>query len=194
LFTFRRPSAEQLRSILEQNRDAVFSYSYVGCSRSELLPSGYNIDHREIRLGAGQATFGAAKLALRKWKMFEMDWLRLFPKDAEIRAGALVAVVPSHLGFSSINLCRVVYVDESEFSYAFAYGTLGEHAEMGEERFTVSWNREDDSVSYEILAFSKPRAVLARIGYPFGRALQRRFAEASLIAMADQFPSGGKIL
>ncbi len=28
----------------------------------------------------------------------------------------------------------------------FRYGTLPDHAESGEERFAVDWNREDDSV------------------------------------------------
>ena len=40
--------------------------------------------------------------------------------------------------------------------FGFAYGTLREHAESGEERFTVEWSRDDDRVWYDILAFFAP--------------------------------------
>jgi uncharacterized protein (UPF0548 family) len=58
-------------------------------------------------------------------------------------------------------------------------------AESGEERFTVEWNREDDSVGYDILAFSHPLQTLARLGYPLSRLLQKRFAEGSKTAMFE---------
>jgi uncharacterized protein (UPF0548 family) len=79
-----------------------------------------------------------------------------------------------------------VYVVDEEGPmerFGFAYGTLAEHAESGEERFTVEWNRYDDSVWYDILAFSRPRQMLARLGHPVSRLLQRKFAKDSKLAM-----------
>jgi uncharacterized protein (UPF0548 family) len=38
---------------------------------------------------------------------------------------------------------------------------------------------------YDILAFSRPRQMLARIGYPLSRLLQKRFAEGSKAAMLE---------
>jgi uncharacterized protein (UPF0548 family) len=186
LFSLSRPSDEQLRSILEQQKDAPFSYADVGASGDAALPDGYNVDRYRTKLGAGMTTFAAAKLALQRWQMFDRSWLRVFPEDVEIREGAAVAVVAAHLGFYSINLCRIVCLVDSEgpvSTFGFAYGTLLEHAESGEERFTVSWNKSDDSVWYEIVAFSRPRAVLARIGYPISRMMQRKFGRTSLAAM-----------
>ncbi len=63
--------------------------------------------------------------------------------------------------------------------------TIGfsEHAERGEERFTVEWRRDDGLVHYDLYAFSRPNNLLARIGYPLARRLQRRFAGDSLRAM-----------
>jgi uncharacterized protein (UPF0548 family) len=122
--------------------------------------------------------------------MFDIGWLRIFPRNPKIRKDAVVAVVASHLGFWSININRIVYVVESEGSrpvFGFAYGTLLEHVESGEERFTVSWSPSDNSVWYEIVALSKPRHVLARIGYPISRMLQRRFGHDSLAAMRSRF-------
>jgi uncharacterized protein (UPF0548 family) len=119
--------------------------------------------------------------------MFNIPWLRLFWPNSLIRAGTNVAVMVHHFGFWSLNACRIVYVVEDKAAnrrrYGFAYGTLDGHAERGEERFTVEWNREDDTVSYEILAFSRPRKLLAIMGYPLARSLQRRFAAASKAAM-----------
>jgi len=58
-----------------------------------------------------------------------------------------------------------------------SYGTFEGHAESGEERFTVDWNQANDKVCYDIPAFSGPREMLARIGYPLSRSLQKNFAK-----------------
>ena len=55
-------------------------------------------------------------------------------------------------------------------------------AEMGEERFSVEW-REDGTVWYDLLAFSRPRLWLARLAHPLTRRVQRRFARESKAAM-----------
>jgi uncharacterized protein (UPF0548 family) len=55
--------------------------------------------------------------------------------------------------------------------------------ERGEERFSVEYHREDDSVWYDLLAFSIPLHWLAILGYPLSRAAQRRFATDSKAAM-----------
>ena len=67
--------------------------------------------------------------------------------------------------------------------FGFAYGTLPDHAGSGEERFLVEWDRKDDSVWYGILAFSRPRHLLARIGYPWVRRVQKRFGRESAAVM-----------
>jgi len=194
VFQLSRPSDEQVRAILEQQKAAPFSYAEVGASRQANLPIGYNIDRYRTQLGTGSSSFAAAQAALQSWEMFNMKWLRIFPAGAEIRQGQAVAVIVAHLGFYSINLSRIVYLCNSQGpirTVGFAYGTLVEHAETGEERFTVSWDRSDDSVWYEIVAFSKPRATLARLGYPFGRAMQKRFGRASLAAMVKSVGERG---
>ncbi|MGO4881914.1 MAG: DUF1990 family protein [Bryobacteraceae bacterium] len=171
---------------------APFSYPEVGATRDGRLPHGYNhgynIDRRRVRMGAGLSTFAAAKAAFERWEMFNKSWMRVFPGNAAIREGVTVAVVPAHFGFYSINVSRIVYVIETETPirrFGFAYGTLPEHVESGEERFTVSWDSIDDSVWYEIVAFSRPRAILARIGYPVSRALQRKFGRTSVAGMME---------
>jgi uncharacterized protein (UPF0548 family) len=95
-----------------------------------------------------------------------------------------VGVLARALGLC-LNACRVVYVVEEEEPvrrFAFAYGTLPEHAESGEERFQVEL-LEDDSVWYDILAFSRPNQLLARLAYPYVRRKQKQFARESMLAM-----------
>ncbi|PYS27408.1 MAG: DUF1990 domain-containing protein, partial [Acidobacteria bacterium] len=57
------------------------------------------------------------------------------------------------------------------------------HAEMGEEIFQISISPGSEEVSYRIRAASRPRAALARIGYPITRLLQSRFRRDSIAAM-----------
>jgi uncharacterized protein (UPF0548 family) len=136
-------------------------------------------------LGQGANTFERAKSAVRLWKMFDMPWISLCWPDTPIETGATVAVLVSHLGFWSLNACRIVYViDEQGPSekYGFAYGTLEEHGEIGEERFTVEFNSADASVGYDLCAFSRPGRI-ARLAYPLSRSLQKSFVKGSNEAM-----------
>jgi len=91
-------------------------------------------------------------------------------------------VLAHHLGFWSLHVARIVYVIDEPRKYVFAYGTLAEHAESGEEWFGVE-QRDDHSVWYEVLAFSREKHLLAKIGYPFTRSLQRKFRRDSGLAM-----------
>jgi len=121
---------------------------------------------------------------VRAWKMFDMPWIELCWPDTPIEPGATVAVLVSHLGFWSLNACRIVYVigeHGASEKYGFAYGTLPEHGERGEERFTVESN-SDGTVSYDLYAISRP-GTSARLAYPYTRALQKRFARDSKAAM-----------
>jgi uncharacterized protein (UPF0548 family) len=188
LFLFNEPSAQRIARFLDAQRDAPFSYDEVGASREGAkAPAGYAVDHNRARLGRGRSTFERTVAALYSWKMFDVVWARLVPADAPVEVGTTVAVLARHYGFYSLNPCRISYtIEEDEGGLVrrgFAYGTLPEHGERGEERFTVEWRREDDSVFYELYAFSRPNHFLAKLGYPLSRRLQRRFARDSLRAM-----------
>ena len=120
--------------------------------------------------------------------MFDMQWLKLYWTDTPLIVGATIGVLINHLGFWSLNANRIVYVIEEQGAiekYGFAYGTLRAHAECGEERFSVEYHQADNKVWYEIYAFSKPKHILAKLGYPFSRRLQKRFASESMKAMVD---------
>ena len=188
MFFVREPSAERISDVIESQRQTPFSYAEVGASREGAKElAGFVVDHNRVRLGEGRETFGRAIAALLGWKMFDVGWARLLPTDAPVQVGTTVAVLARHYGLRSLNVSRVVYgIEEHDGDVqrrGFAYGTLPEHAACGEERFTIEWDRNDDSVFYDLYAFSRPNHVLAKLGCPVARGLQRRFAKDSLRAM-----------
>jgi uncharacterized protein (UPF0548 family) len=185
VFCLHTPSADVVREFVEQQRFSEFSYPEVRASAS-LLPGGYNVDRNRILLGTGEATWRRATEAIRSWQMFNLPWMRLCWPTTPIQVGSDVAILVHHFGFCSLNAARVAYVVDEDgpiTRFGFAYGTLREHAERGEERFTVEWNRSEDQVWYSILAFSVPNKALARLGYPLSRMLQKKFGKGSKAAM-----------
>jgi uncharacterized protein (UPF0548 family) len=184
VWSFRQPAEPYLRDFLNAQQRVAFSYREVGLSRDQ-APAGYNLDHNRILLGKGQAVFEAACAALRRWQMFPGEWARIEPADAPLQTGTTVAVLAHAFGLWWLNAARIVYVIEEEGPvrrFGFAYGTLPQHLEQGEERFSVEWH-PDDTVWYDLLAFSRPRYWLVRLAYPLARRLQRRFARESQAAM-----------
>jgi len=185
MFTFFEPSDEKIENFLEAQRDLPFSYAEVGASQNT-IPAGYPVNHHRVQLGNGADIYERAKNALRNWTMYQTDWTRLYPPKVPIAARAVVCVVVNHGFCWSLNPCRIIYVSEEAEAverYGFAFGTLPGHSEKGEERFTVEWRREDDSVWYELLAFARPHHILAKIGFPFVGFFQRKFGEDSKRAM-----------
>lgn len=186
MFLLLKPDARRIERFLAAQRNRTFSYREVGHSRRG-APPGYMVDHSRVRLGEGRAAFARAVEAVRSWRMFDQGWVSLHPAAAPIEPGTTVAVRCRHFGFWSLHACRVVYrVDEEGpvVRFGFAYGTLPDHVERGEERFTVEWHHEDGSVWFDLYAFSRPDHPLVRLAYPLTRLLQRRFASGSQRTMA----------
>jgi uncharacterized protein (UPF0548 family) len=185
MLSLRKPSADRFRQFLVAQSKLDFTYPAVGATAA-VPPAGYVVDHTRIKLGEGTRTFAAAKAALERWEHFRLGWVETWPPETPIQAGQVVAVIARLFGLWWLNACRIVYVVDEQGPvqrYGFAYGTLPEHAESGEERFTVEWHEQDAAVWYDILAFSRPQQLLARLGYPWARRLQKRFARDSAAAM-----------
>ncbi len=181
----RKPSSESIRRFLTEQAKLPFSYSTVGATAGT-PPLGYVVDRTRIKLGEGERVFHAAKAALQRWDHFRLGWVEAWPSNTPIQPGEVVAVMGRAFGMWWLNACRIIYVvDESgpHSKFGFAYGTLPGHVESGEERFVIEWNRADNSVWYDIIAFSRPHHILTRLGYPFVRRLQKRFGRDSAASM-----------
>ncbi|MEJ7604501.1 MAG: DUF1990 domain-containing protein [Kofleriaceae bacterium] len=178
-----RPDAAAIERFLDAQRGRPYSYEEIGHTRhGERTHRGYAVDHNRERLGTGGATFAAARDAIRAWRMFPAPWTAIEPK-APIEVDAMVGVLVKAFGVWWLNAARIIYVIDEPRRFGFAYGTLSAHAERGEERFLVEW-LDDDTVWYDLYAFSRPRLWAARLASSMTRALQRRFARDSKAAMA----------
>jgi uncharacterized protein (UPF0548 family) len=200
MFLLQRPDRATIDRFIASSVQMPLSYGPVGLTRAagcqavnrerpdqSAPPRGFDEDETVAAIGQGEADFTRACAALRAWKQFEIGWAELMrPPDAGITAGTNVALVIRHFGFWSLNGARVVYeIDDRghDGRFGFAYGTLPNHAEAGEESFEVWLDRRTDQVMYRIHAVSRPRALLARLGYPIARHLQARFRRDSVVAM-----------
>lgn len=182
MILFCRPSPSALDAFRAAQAELPFTYPSVG-STATTPPADYTVDRTRVQLGGGEAVFAAARAALQRWEQFRLGWVEPHPGDLPLRPGEVVAVVARLVGVWWVNACRIVYAVDEPTRFGFAYGTLPDHAETGEERFLVEWDRDTDAVWYDILAFSRPRHPLARLGYPLTRRAQRRFARDSANVM-----------
>lgn len=211
MFLLSKPSSDVVERFIASQEKLPFTYSQTGATLDlperravpaskqprgiQSLP-GFTVDHNRVKLGEGKEIYERAVTALQRWRQFELGWLTIVPAGAPVSVGTTVAVRAHTFGLWSLSAARIVYLieeDEEVKRFGFAYGTLPDHVECGEERFTVEWHT-DDSVWYDLCAFSRPRHPLARMAFPLTRRLQRRFAKESLAAMAAgcSFPSPQK--
>ena len=183
--SLRKPPVESICRFLTAQTKLPFSYSAVGATATT-PPAGYVVDHTRIKLGEGEAVFHSARAALQRWEHFQLGWVETWPREVPIKSGEVVAILGRVAGMWWLNSCRIVYVvDESgpTSRFGFAYGTLPGHVESGEERFMVEWDRGENSVWYDILAFSKPNHFLTRIAHSLTRRFQKQFGRDSAASM-----------
>ena len=180
-----KPSEDTIQQFLQKQSNASFAYPEVHFTQKDEAVPGYNNDHNRVLLGSGQAMYAAACEAIRTWRMFPGDWAWIEPVGAPIRTGETLVMVARVFGLHWLNACRIVYTLDGSGPvrrFGFAYGTLPQHIECGEERFSVEWH-EDDTVWYDLKAFSHPRLWMVKLAYPLARHLQRRFVRESQRAM-----------
>ncbi len=180
-----RPSDQTITRFIESQSRLPFSYLQTGATRTQ-PPAAFAVDHNRIKLGSGLETYERARSAMQQWKQFDLGWVSVVPSGLPIEVGTTVGVLARTFGLWTLNACRIVYLVDEEREgkrFGFAYGTLPDHVEQGEERFMIEWRQEDDSVWYDILAFSRPRHPLAKLTRPIVRQLQKNFARDSLATM-----------
>jgi uncharacterized protein (UPF0548 family) len=183
MFRITEPSDSVVEKFISSQRNLEFTYPEVGATK-ETPPAAYTIDHNRVQLGVGEVCYRAAAAALKDWRQFDLGWITVVPRAVPVEVGAIVAVKARAFGAWTLNAARVVYVIDEPRRFGFAYGTLPDHIECGEERFLVEW-LPDDSVWYDILSFSRPRHPLIRASYPLARRLQKNFARESLRKVAS---------
>ena len=185
MFLLTEPSDFAIATFIANQQDRPFTYSAIGATNGT-PPHGFIVDHNRIQLGRGIQVYKQAISALKQWRQFALGWVSIVPRSMPVEVGATVAVKARAFGTWSLNATRIVYLindPEPVERFGFAYGTLPDHVECGEERFMVEFHKQDESVWYDILAFSKPQHPLVKMTYPLARMLQKRFARDSMEQM-----------
>jgi uncharacterized protein (UPF0548 family) len=155
----------------EELRNADFTYSEVGTTRGDTLPSGYGNLRRSFEIGISTERFEQAAQILLSWDMHRRAGVRVRASSDYVVQGA-VAVLRLGVGRLGVDApVRVAYLVEEPTRKGFAYGTLPGHPESGEEAFVVELH-EGGAVTITITAFSRPSTLLARVGGPISRAIQ----------------------
>jgi uncharacterized protein (UPF0548 family) len=175
-----RPSPAYLADLVERLRDERVTYGELGETRSTTLPAGYYHQRATAVMGQGETVWARAQDALLTWQAHPHAGLTVYPPDAPIDPGTVV-VASAHLGPVALLIpCRVIYKTDEAGCFGFAYGTLPGHPERGEEAFHVRRTAEG-TVSFEVVAFSRPADLITKLGGPFSRAAQaaatRRYIE-----------------
>lgn len=189
MWSLTKPADEEVEQFLARVADAPCSYDEVGISQDAIDGESWRGDRDAQRglLGEGEAVYRAACEAITRWQMFPAGWTEILPRGIAPTEGDVVALVIRTYGLWFRCACRVIYTVDDPGPvrrFGFAYGTLADHVETGEERFLVEWD-EDDRVWYDLRAWSRPRHILTRVGYPVARHQQARFRRESLAAMQE---------
>lgn len=187
MFSPVKPSKQAVDVFLKEQESLSFTYHpFVGKTRHSEPPEGWVVDHNRVFLGRGERVYQLARQAIDGWMMFPWGWFQLCWPHRDVAEGTVVGALACPFGVWVLNAARVVYVLDEEgemHRYGFAYGTLPGHVELGEERFSVEWNRETDEVWYDLYAFSRPHLLVAKWTQPFMRYLQKQFGRDSKRAM-----------
>jgi uncharacterized protein (UPF0548 family) len=182
-FHLRRSTDRHLNALLERSRDDELTYEPVGVSLEGHPPSGF-ARRRWSRELVGPDSFDRASAALRRWAVHRGAGL-LVATDGPLVVGTNVAV-SARVGPGFVDACcRIVRVLDEPDRYGFAYGTLSNHPECGEEAFVVSRVRDADAdaARFDIEAVSRPNLRVARTVPAIHDRIQDRAARRYLAAM-----------
>ncbi len=189
MFFISKPTAKEINDLIKSQSNSPFSYKEVGATKDRNPPKDFPLNQIRQKLGSGETVFNKAVEAVNSWQMYALDWTRVLPENAPIKEGEIVLTMINHLGFRSLNPCRIIYlIDEKTDNFqkfGFAFGTLPAHSETGEEQFLIEWNKQTDEVFYEIYAFAKAHNPLAKLGFFYVSYLQKSFAADSYKAMLN---------
>lgn len=152
--------------------------SYTGStSDEEKLPKrGWFINRSRQQVGHGKDSYEKAARALQRLDCMELGWL-----SAHLH-GNFLSICSRQFGrlwVMNANFVLRQTADERSAAGAvskIAWGTTTWHVLAGEEQLSVRWDAADDTVTFEVLSFSRPRHLVSLATYPYVVFQQKRFA------------------
>lgn len=193
--SLRRPNQAVLAELVVAGRGSPLSVSPGLLARGG---RGWFLDVHTVEVGRGATDFEVAKHAIAQWVKFRQPWTTPAIPLAPIEPGVTVGYAARVWGVWWSCCCRIVdVIDERSTDggdrFGFTYATIAGHPERGEERFLVTLDATTGSVTFEIVAMSRPGRWFVWLGLPIARRAQARFrsgaAEVLARSVADARPS-----
>lgn len=189
---FIRPhNQSSLENCLERARRDEVNYPEVGATLSDSTPNGYYEQHQRLYIGRGQSAFDRAKEGLNTWRAHMGHGVSLYPVDTPLQDALTVLFLWGTPGFAVVAPCRVIQVVDQPQRFAFAYGTLPHHPEIGEELFEIRIDN-DEQVIFTISAFSRAGLLSVRSIGPLARKLQARATKGYLASLRSFVEAEGR--
>ncbi len=186
MFSLLRPSDQAIVERISIRRTSELTYHDIGSTRHDQAPAGYKVNQVSAVIGQGEMAFQKAIQAIRDLRILQLGWIEPVGHREPIALNSLIATIARQFGVYSLNVARIVYVQENEPDrYGFGYGTTVDYPIAGEERFSVAIDRATEAVRFEIYSFSRPRSLLMTLGTPFLRRMQRRFCREAVVVMTE---------
>ncbi len=188
MLTLRAPSADRLDALAA--RDGASPYTYEVGLTDGPRPRRWFVEDVDTIVGVGLAAYDAGCAALRAWDHTQLGWFVVHrPEATPLADGQVVTYSTRALGVWWSYSCRIVAaIDETDPDgrrrFGYVYGTIGRHAERGEERVVVTFDPTTAEVHGSILAISRPGRWFTWVGLPFARHTQVRFKPEVLAALA----------
>ncbi len=196
MFSLQRPENARVRNMLDSVKEAAFTYDAIGCLGRD-TPQGFNRDRLTVLLGRGEAVWEKARAAVQAWDVFPEDMVSVVRLADVVAIGNVMATVCHAAGLWTVNPTRILSVVDHTSAqcsrYGFAFGTLPGHLALGEEGFTIEWDKATDEVTYTIEAVSRPRHPLLWIAYPYTRMVQARFRQLSGLQLQRRVQKNARI-
>jgi uncharacterized protein (UPF0548 family) len=187
MFSFARPDKAQVERLLREAAHLKPACPDLLHLREGVvavhLPWGFSHDVTLSEIGRGERVFDRARRAIEAWRHFDLGWVQVANPEAHIGLGEGVAVQALTAGLWTLNISRITATIDMPERFGFLYATTELHVEEGQERFLLEFDRVSGRVLYLIEAVSRPRHVLARLGWPFARVMQARFRKDSHAVM-----------
>ena len=182
MFRIGQVGAGDLADIADRARHTRPTYDAVGASLTGAAPAGFRRHEYVTTIPARPDAFALGVEGLRRWAPHRHAGLVVTPA-APPSEDATVAIAARLGPLTVVAVCRIVAVLDEPDRYGFAYGTLPGHPECGEESFVVS-RADKGEVSFRIVSVSRPAELLARLGGPVTRVVQRRTTRRYLDGLA----------
>jgi uncharacterized protein (UPF0548 family) len=183
MFLIRPPRDQFIHQLVSRLRESKFTYDELGHTRDSHCPPTFSVNQASAIIAHGAEGFARAKAAIREYQMLNLGWLRTVGQPEPITEGSIVCTLVRQLPLYSLNVARIVYVDDTPNRFGFGYGTLAEYPVIGEERFSVTLDQNTGEVTYELFSFSRPKTLILRAAQPLIRRAQRRFGRHSIARM-----------